>query len=143
MEEDAVLAHAGISRAEVASLLAITSGSDVTELYVRLGSTSITVRRKASVRRSDQLTQPEPESVSGAESDPVLTVRATLVGVFRSSVVVGQVLEAGAPIGSVVALGMPTQVTVGEAGSVSEILVEDGSPVEYGQPLLVLLRETV
>jgi biotin carboxyl carrier protein len=33
---------------------------------------------------------------------------------------------------------MPTSVDAPQGGSIEEVLVEDGVPVEYGQPLLVL-----
>jgi biotin carboxyl carrier protein len=35
---------------------------------------------------------------------------------------------------------MPTSVEAGQSGIVEALLVQDGSPVEYGQPLLVLRR---
>jgi biotin carboxyl carrier protein len=36
---------------------------------------------------------------------------------------------------------MPTSVDAPQSGTVEDLLVQDGSPVEYGQPLIVLRRE--
>ena len=38
------------------------------------------------------------------------------------------------------ALGLPTNVDAPHTGTVEDVLVTDGSPVEYGQPLVVLRR---
>jgi biotin carboxyl carrier protein len=43
-------------------------------------------------------------------------------------------------IGAIEALGMPTNVDAPQEGTVEDLLVLDGGPVEYGQPLLLLRR---
>jgi acetyl-CoA carboxylase biotin carboxyl carrier protein len=62
------------------------------------------------------------------------------VGIFRSLVQSGETILSGQPIGAIEALGMPTNVDAPEGGIVDDVLVHDGSPVEYGQPLLTLRR---
>ena len=37
-------------------------------------------------------------------------------------------------------MGMPTSVEAPQTGTIEELLVGDDSPVEYGQPLLILRR---
>ena len=69
-----------------------------------------------------------------------LAITSPLVGVFRTVLTVGASVEAGEPIGAVEALGLPTTVDAPHSGTVEDVLVTDGSPVEYGQPLLVLRR---
>ena len=69
-----------------------------------------------------------------------LAIASPLVGIFHPSVSVGGTVESGQPIGAVEALGMPTTVDAPHGGTVEELLVTDGSPVEYGQPLLILRR---
>ena len=59
---------------------------------------------------------------------------------FRPSVVTGDMLEAGQSIGAIEALGMPTSVDAPQSGTVEDLLVQDGSAVEYGQPLLIMRR---
>jgi acetyl-CoA carboxylase biotin carboxyl carrier protein len=52
----------------------------------------------------------------------------------------GETIQSGQAIGAIEALGIPTNVDAPEGGIVEDILVQDGSPVEYGQPLLTLRR---
>ena len=49
-------------------------------------------------------------------------------------------LEAGQSIGAIEALGMPTSVDAPQSGTIEDLLVQDGSAVEYGQPLLIMRR---
>lgn len=68
-------------------------------------------------------------------------VCAGVVGVFHLSVpapVVGQSLDAGAVLGTIESLAIRNDVRVETPGRVEAILVEDGQPVEYGQPLFSL-----
>ena len=51
---------------------------------------------------------------------------------------VGSIVKAGDKILLVEAMKTFNEIVAPKAGKVVEILVEDGSPVEYGQPLLVI-----
>ena len=74
---------------------------------------------------------------------------APCVGIFRAGsrvdaaprVEVGASVEAGEVLGYVEAMGVLNDVEASCAGLVGEIAVEDGQPVEYGQPLFVLRAE--
>jgi len=131
---DPLRERAGVSADELTDLLSLVGASDITELDVTLGSTRLTVRRsaaQASVRAAAVEESREPRS---------LAIASPLVGIFRPSVASGDALEAGQSIGAIEALGMPTSVDVPQSGTVEDLLVQDGSPVEYGQPLLILRR---
>lgn len=73
-------------------------------------------------------------------------VRAPIVGTFYRSpepgaapfVAVGDLVRPGQPIAIVEAMKLMNEVTADRAGRVSAILVEDGQPVEYDQPLVEL-----
>lgn len=73
-------------------------------------------------------------------------VGAPLVGIFRASmkvggkslVQVGDVVRQGQVIGAIEALNVYNEVEAEAPGRVSDILVTDGQPVEYGQPLMVI-----
>ncbi len=77
------------------------------------------------------------------------TMTAPCVGVFRAGnradaaprTEVGASVEAGEVLGYVEAMGVLNDVEASCAGLVGEIAVEDGQPVEYGQPLFVLRAE--
>ncbi|HTR01513.1 MAG TPA: biotin/lipoyl-containing protein, partial [Candidatus Acidoferrum sp.] len=69
-----------------------------------------------------------------------------MVGTFYRSpapnsppfVAVGQTIKATDVIGIVEAMKMMNQIQAGKAGVVEAILVEDGQPVEYDQPLIIV-----
>lgn len=71
-------------------------------------------------------------------------VRALAVGVYRSgkgSARVGDYVEAGKALGDIDSMGVLNPVTADFSGFVTETLVEDGDPVEYGQELFVVGAE--
>ncbi|MGR6320402.1 acetyl-CoA carboxylase biotin carboxyl carrier protein [Micromonospora soli] len=94
-------------------------------------------------------TDPEPVPVPAVEPTTGvdrLAVRAPVVGTFYRSpepgappfVAVGDLVRPGQVVGIVEAMKLMNEVTAGQAGRVVELLVEDGKPVEYDQPLIAL-----
>ncbi|SBT42238.1 acetyl-CoA carboxylase biotin carboxyl carrier protein [Micromonospora auratinigra] len=85
----------------------------------------------------------EPPREPAAER---LAVRAPVVGTFYRApepgaapfVAVGDVVRPGQVIGIVEAMKLMNEVAADQAGRVVEVLVEDGKPVEYDQPLIAL-----
>ncbi len=72
---------------------------------------------------------------------PLVAVTASAVGLFRPAappLQIGDTVRSGQVVGTVESLKIPTDVTAPAAGSVMEILAEDGQGVEYGQPLLMI-----
>ncbi|GAA3719293.1 hypothetical protein GCM10022224_101440 [Nonomuraea antimicrobica] len=86
----------------------------------------------------------EPAPVEGATS--LLYVRAPMVGTFYHApepgadpfVRLGDLIELGSQIGVLEAMKIMNPVEAGVAGRVTEVLVPDGTPVEYEQPLIVI-----
>lgn len=71
-------------------------------------------------------------------------VKCPLVGYFGMAptpIKVGDKLSVGDVIGIVAALGIPNEVLADLDGVVEAILVVDGDPVEYGQPLIKVKSE--
>jgi acetyl-CoA carboxylase biotin carboxyl carrier protein len=50
----------------------------------------------------------------------------------------GDAVTAGQVVGAVEAMGMLNRIPSERSGVVQEMLVRDGQPVEYGQPLMVV-----
>lgn len=83
-----------------------------------------------------------PESLAPAPS-PVI-VRSDSVGIFHRTedsesaplVSEGQRVSATDVIGAIEAMGLQHNQQAGRDGRIVRFLVEDGTPVEYGQPLL-------
>ncbi|MDG4781609.1 acetyl-CoA carboxylase biotin carboxyl carrier protein [Micromonospora sp. WMMD961] len=90
---------------------------------------------------------PRPPAASPPPSVPGrAAVRAPIVGTFYRSpepgagpfVSVGDLVRPGQPVAIVEAMKLMNEVTADRAGRVVAILVEDGQPVEYDQPLVEL-----
>jgi acetyl-CoA carboxylase biotin carboxyl carrier protein len=116
----------------------LISGTDISELDITSGKTRLSLRRPAivAIASSSAASAPAVEPHS-------LAITSPLVGIFHASVATGDILQPGQSIGAVEALGMPTTVEAPQPGTVEELLVHDGSPVEYGQPLLILRRSVL
>jgi acetyl-CoA carboxylase biotin carboxyl carrier protein len=97
-------------------------------------------------------TEPPPAAVAPGEQAAAPaepeghTIKSPMVGTFyRSSapgakpfVDVGQAVKAGETVCIIEAMKLLNEIEADQDGIVKEILVENGEPVEYGQPLVVL-----
>lgn len=82
-----------------------------------------------------------------APAEPVgHTIKAPMVGTFYRSpnpgsapfVELGQTVKEGEPLCIIEAMKLLNEIEADKAGVIKEILVENGEPVEYGQPLFVI-----
>lgn len=84
-----------------------------------------------------------------AEAAPAIqghVVKAPMVGTFYRApnpgaapfVDVGQSVKEGDPLCIIEAMKLLNEIEADKAGVIKEILVENGEPVEYGQPLFVI-----
>jgi len=86
---------------------------------------------------------PAPEAEAGLEGR---VIKAPMVGTFyRSSspdakpfVEVGQTVKEGETVCIIEAMKLMNEIESDAAGAIKAILVENGQPVEYGQPLFIL-----
>lgn len=134
----------------VHALIALADERGVSALEICQNGMRIAVERRPGLRATAAATAPEDESSALAAEDEVnrhLTpVLSTLVGTFKTrtaadaqpAAVVGGTVAAGQVLGWIESMRLSYEVHAPSAGSVAEILVEDGHPVEYGQPLIVL-----
>ncbi|GAB3159628.1 hypothetical protein GCM10027290_64760 [Micromonospora sonneratiae] len=82
-----------------------------------------------------------------ADREDRATVSSPIVGTFYRApepgaapfVEVGDLIEPGQVVGIVEAMKLMNQITAEQAGKVAEVLVADGAPVEFEQPLIVLV----
>lgn len=72
-------------------------------------------------------------------------VTSTLVGIFRlsvkSPVSVGSVVAAGQTIGAIEVMRLSDDITAPVGGEIATVFVQNGQPVEYGQPLFEIIPE--
>jgi acetyl-CoA carboxylase biotin carboxyl carrier protein len=129
---------------QLGELLRLLDGSDVEELEVEHQGARFVVRRDLTDTGSvARVAVERPAPLPRLDS---FVITAPVVGVFRrnagakdeaildagDAVIVGQI------VGAVEAMGMLNRIQSERAGVVQEMLVRDGQPVEYGQPLLVV-----
>lgn len=92
---------------------------------------------------------PTPAAASAPAAAPAVQghqVKAPMVGTFYRSpnpnsspfVEVGQSVKEGEPLCIIEAMKLLNEIEADKSGVVKEILVENGEPVEYGQPLFLI-----
>jgi acetyl-CoA carboxylase biotin carboxyl carrier protein len=87
-----------------------------------------------------------PAAEPAAEPPKGSVVKSPMVGTFyrspspgaKSFVEVGQAVKPGDTLCIIEAMKLLNEIEAEVAGEVTEILVENGQPVEYGQPLFVI-----
>ncbi|HWI37553.1 MAG TPA: acetyl-CoA carboxylase biotin carboxyl carrier protein [Burkholderiales bacterium] len=94
--------------------------------------------------------RPAAAATPAAEAEPAApeghVVKAPMVGTFYRSpspdakvfVEVGQAVKEGDTICIIEAMKLMNEIEADASGTVKAILVENGQPVEYGQPLFIL-----
>ncbi len=90
--------------------------------------------------------QPPSEGEAAAPSPEGHVIRSPMVGTFyRSSapgskafVEIGQAVKAGDTLCIVEAMKLLNEIEADQDGVVKAVLVENGQPVEYGEPLFIL-----
>lgn len=89
---------------------------------------------------------PQPEAPAAKTEPAGHAVKSPMVGTFYRSpsptsgpfVEVGQKVSAGDTICIVEAMKMMNQIEADKSGTITEILVENGEPVEFDQPLVTI-----
>ena len=137
-------------------LIDLVEESGIAELEVTEGEEKVRIVKHASAiaqkpRRSEAVAP--ATAPSGAEATPDdddfsdgEIVKAPMVGTFYRSatpggkpfVEIGQPVNVGDPVCIIEAMKMFNQIEADHAGTVTRILAENGQPIEYDQPLLVI-----
>lgn len=141
---------------KVKKLIELLEESDVAEIEIHEGEESVRISRygTAPVAVAAPIqTAPVAAPIATAAADtaaaPVISgheVVSPMVGTFyraaspgaKSFVDIGQQVEVGDTLCIIEAMKMLNQIETDKAGKVVSILVENGQPVEYEQPLFVI-----
>ncbi len=147
---------------KIKKLIELLEESDVEELEIHEGDDSVRISRRreqaAAPQYMAQYPAPAPQSDSSAAPSSAPTeppkpaepeghsVKSPMVGTFYRSpsptskafVEVGQTVKAGDVVCIVEAMKMMNQIEADKSGTVAEILVENGQPVEFDQPLIII-----
>lgn len=139
------------------TLIKTVSDSKLTQFEMKDGEFKISMgKEKETVIATADSTVTIPAVVPAAEGIPAgderqeapagQVVKAPLVGTFYSAsapdaapfVQVGDTVTQGQTLGIIEAMKLMNEIESDYAGTVKEILVENGQMVEYGQPLFVI-----
>jgi len=146
------------------TLIDLVAESDIAELEVTEGESKVRIV-KSSAMPQNQMVMMQPQSMPqyhaapaaapAAAAAPVAAVAAEPTGHVVKSPMVGTFYRSSAPgspayveVGSTVkegdtlciieAMKLLNEIDADKAGTITQILVENGQPVEFGQPLFVI-----
>ncbi len=136
----------GIDTEEIGRLMELLSGSDVEECEIERGEFKLSLRRLVRETQPQEEAASVPTSLEEPGSEEQLVIRAPAVGVFTLAdkassspgVGVGSRVGAGDVVGHIEVMMIPHSIRSDWEGIVDSLMVEDGQPVEYGQPLMTL-----
>lgn len=144
------------------TLIDLVAESGIAELEITEGEGKVRIVKFAQGGQVGVMSgvQPYPVApqapVAPAEAAPVVppapvvpqghAVKSPMVGTFYRApnpgspvfVEVGQSVKEGDPLCIIEAMKLLNEIEADKAGVIKEILVENGQPVEYGQPLFVI-----
>ena len=136
--------------AQIEELIKVLEGSQTEELAVQRGECTIRIRKRrkqepsaAAPRVTVKPAGPPPIAKEEVPEDSI--IRAPMVGIFHSIdglSKVGARVEEGQVVGSIESMKLLNDVIASMSGVVTEVLVDDGTPVEYGQPLCRIQLES-
>jgi acetyl-CoA carboxylase biotin carboxyl carrier protein len=147
---------------KVKKLIELLEESNVAEIEIKEGEETVRISRNYPQNMQPQQYYVQQPMHYGAPAAPVATaaapaeaakpahkgeaIKSPMVGTFYRSpspsspafVSVGQTIKATDVIGIIEAMKMMNQIQAGKSGVVEAVLVEDGQPVEFDQPLIII-----
>ncbi len=145
---------------EIKELIDLLRETDLTEIEVERSGTRIRLRRDGGTRprvevREIAIPAPTPGALPAVPPEaaavplPEGLVKSPLVGTFyraagpdsRPYVEIGEQVKKGQVLCIIEAMKLMNEIESDIAGTVREILAENGHPVEYGQPLFRIEAE--
>lgn len=146
---------------KVKKLIELLEESDIAELEIKEGEESVRItRNKAPVQMAQALMAATPVTAAAAPAAAAPTDESTaapaldghiisspMVGTFYRSpapgspffVEPGQSVQAGDVLCIVEAMKMMNQIEADKSGTIGVVLVEDGDPIEFDQPLMTIV----
>lgn len=141
---------------KIKKLIELLEESGINELEITEGEESVRISRGGPVQQyapvhytAAPAPAPAPAAAPAAPAAPVVTgyqLRSPMVGTFyraasptsKNFAEVGQSVKVGDTLCIVEAMKMMNQIQSDKAGTITAILVENGEPVEFDQPLFVI-----
>lgn len=146
---------------KIRKLIELIKETGIAEIEIKEGEESVRITREVTkaphmtqatpVYTAAPLTTPAPTATETAPAPTVEatnkhTLRAPMVGTVylsptpgaKAFVEIGQKITAGDTLCLIEAMKMFNQIEADKTGTITAILVENGMPVEFNQPLIVI-----
>ncbi|PTB84651.1 acetyl-CoA carboxylase biotin carboxyl carrier protein [Pseudidiomarina aestuarii] len=147
---------------KIKKLIELVEESGIAELEITEGEESVRIHRGSSAQQAMPMhyQMPAPQhapapapapapAASAPVAEPEISghvMRSPMVGTFYAApapgspdfVTVGQQVKAGDTLCIVEAMKMMNQIEADKGGVVKQIMVENGEPVEFDQPLFII-----
>ncbi|QKC90775.1 acetyl-CoA carboxylase biotin carboxyl carrier protein [Mesorhizobium sp. NZP2234] len=146
----------GVDQQLIRDLAGILNDTNLTEIEVELGDLKVRVSRQAPAVHA--IAAPPPAYAPAAATQPAASAAPAAVDVSKNAVAspmvgtaylapspdakpfieIGQKVKEGQTLLIIEAMKTMNQIPSPRAGTVTAILFEDATPVEYGMPLVVI-----
>ena len=136
---------------EIEQLISIIREAGISELSVTTDGSTVRLRKplerlqpvKAATVPSPARKRESSESPADETAEPGAEpfIRAPMVGIYHSagnSIAKDVFVKAGQSVGAIESMKLMNDIVSEYDGVIAEVMVEDGLPVEYGQPLFRL-----
>jgi len=143
------------------TLIELVEGSGIAELEISEGEERVRITRTVAAAAAQQIYAPAPQPAAAPVAPPPPApaaepakpaapeghvVKSPMVGTFYRSaspgskpfVDVGQNVNSGDTLCIIEAMKLLNEIDADQTGVIKAILVENGQPVEFGQPLFVI-----
>jgi acetyl-CoA carboxylase biotin carboxyl carrier protein len=143
---------------KIKKLIELLEESNVYEIEIKEGEEAVRISRGGAPVAAPMMAAPvmapaapTPTASTAAPEAPAAvtghTVNSPMVGTYYKSsapgakpfIEVGQKVNAGDTVCIVEAMKMMNQIEADKSGTIGAILVEDGEPVEFDQPLITII----
>ncbi len=140
-------------------LIDLVQESGIAELEITEGEERVRINRSGNPMQTVMAMQQAPAAAPATAPAPAApeapavpaapeghTVKSPMVGTFyrssapgaKSFVELGQSVSAGDTLCIIEAMKLLNEIEADQSGTIKAILVENGQPVEYGQPLFIV-----
>ncbi|GBD95652.1 MAG TPA: acetyl-CoA carboxylase biotin carboxyl carrier protein [Nitrospirae bacterium] len=138
---------------EIKNLIELLKDTDITELHVEREGSKLKIKREKflpSFAVTPSVERPAAEikgtGEEAVEEQKLVTITSPIVGIFHKSpspeappfVEAGSSVRKGQVLCIVEAMKLMNEIESDTDGIVSKILIENGQPVEYGEPLFLI-----
>ena len=135
------------------TLIELVESSGIAELEISEGEERVRITRSLATVPQQHTVAPAPQQVVTTPAEPAKAtepeghvVKSPMVGSFyrcpspgaKSFVEIGQVVNVGDTLCIIEAMKLLNEIEADQAGVIKAVLVENGQPVEFGQPLFII-----